>query len=308
MKYLLMTLMIYIGLGTYGQNLNFTYYKLVKEADSLYKAKNFHSSAKKFRQAFEINPGKIKNNDRYNAACSYALSNLPDSAFLYLTELATKFNYFNYKQITNDTDLKILQDDIRWKSIIQQVEINKQIAESKLNRSLMIELDSIYTSDQKNRSLQNSIEQNGSKTQESLELQKQINLRDSLNVLKVTSIIDKYGWLGTETVGNRGNLTLFLIIQHSNLNIQEKYLPKLKEAVLSQKSPMSQLAYLEDRIRIDKGLKQLYGTQLIKDTLTDNWMLAPVEDEKNLNIRRLEIDLEPIEIYLKKYNITYNPK
>src|SRR5436190_12861202 len=48
---------------------------------------------------------------------------------------------------------------------------------------------------------------------------------DSTNLAKVSSIIDKHGWLGKSQIGNRANYTLWLVIQHADLKTQEKYLP-----------------------------------------------------------------------------------
>src|SRR5436190_2110329 len=70
---------------------------------------------------------------------------------------------------------------------------------------------------------------------------------DSTNLAKVSSIIDKHGWLGKSQIGNRANYTLWLVIQHADLKTQEKYLPLMRASVVRGESGPDNLAYLEDR-------------------------------------------------------------
>ena len=55
--------------------------------------------------------------------------------------------------------------------------------------------------------------------------------KDSINLIKVMKILDERGWLGKNVVGTQGNQTLFLVIQHADLEYQQKYLPMMREAV-----------------------------------------------------------------------------
>jgi pimeloyl-ACP methyl ester carboxylesterase len=71
-------------------------------------------------------------NHHYNAACSWALANVPDSAFYHLNYIATKMNYTDYGHIKGDPDLKSLYSDKRWQTIIGLVKANKDIAYSNI--------------------------------------------------------------------------------------------------------------------------------------------------------------------------------
>ncbi|MBK6526223.1 MAG: hypothetical protein IPG07_12130 [Crocinitomicaceae bacterium] len=66
---------------------------------------------------------------------------------------------------------------------------------------------------------------------------------DSVNCLKVTKILDEHGWLGATEIGSEGNSTLFLVIQHSDLQVQEKYLPMMRQAVEDGNAEASALAF-----------------------------------------------------------------
>jgi hypothetical protein len=56
------------------------------------------------------------------------------------------------------------------------------------------------------------------------------------------------------------------------------------------------LAYLEDRIRINAGRPQLYGTQFISDD-TGALRPQPIDHPDTLNDRRTTVGLEPFEEY-----------
>ena len=127
---------------------------------------------------------------------------------------------------------------------------------------------------------------------------------DSCNLSAVESLIAKYGWPGKSFVGVKGNHTVWLVIQHSDLATQEKYLPLMKESVEKNESRPVDLAYLEDRVKMRKGEKQLYGTQVSfnKTGVQEIW---PIEDEKNVNTRRAKLGLGSMEEYAKHFGIEY---
>ncbi len=111
-----------------GQGNPQKYRDLVRVADSLYNAKDFKNSAFTFSKAFEANGWKGSSKEHYNAACSWALANYPDSAFFHLNYIATQMNYTDYGHIKGDPDLKSLYSDRRWQSFTALVKANKDLA------------------------------------------------------------------------------------------------------------------------------------------------------------------------------------
>ena len=77
-----------------------------------------------------------------------------------------------------------------------------------------------------------------------------INEKDSINLIKIKKILDERGWLGADIIGGQGNSTLFLVIQHSDLETQLKYLPMMREAVKNGNANAISLAILEDRVAL----------------------------------------------------------
>jgi len=131
---------------------------------------------------------------------------------------------------------------------------------------------------------------------------------DGRNMKRLTEIIEQYGWPGKSLVGKDGSLTAFLIVQHGGLEDQKKYFPLLKEAVGKGEAEPAHAAYLEDRILMLEGKKQIYGTQLRRDEATQKLELWPVEDEEHLDARRATLGLEPIAEYLKRFGLEYKAR
>lgn len=291
----------------FGQNIPKEYFDFVKIADSLYNAKEFRSSADKYSEAFKANGWKGLPNDRYNAACSWALASVPDSAFFQLERIATKMNYSNYGHITTDSDLTFLQNDNRWKPLIEKIKQNKDKTEANLNKPLVAILDSIYIEDQKYRLQIEGLEKKyGWDSKEMKDHWKIIHEKDSINLIKVKSILDKYGWLGADVVGGQGNSTLFLVIQHSDQATQEKYLPMMREAVKNGKAKGSSLALLEDRVALGQGKRQIYGSQIGRDPDTQIHYVSPLEDPDNVDKRRTEVGLGPLAEYVNHWQIKWD--
>ena len=292
---------------TFGQNIPQEYFDLVKKADSLYNAKDFKNSANKYSDAFKANGWKGLTNDRYNAACSWALAAVPDSFFFHLDRIATKANYANYGHIATDPDLNSLHNDNRWKPLLEKIKQNKDMAEANLNKPLVAILDSIYVEDQKYRQQIDGIEKKyGWESKEMKDHWKIINEKDSINLIKVKSILDKYGWLGADVVGLQGNSTLFLVIQHSHQATQEKYLPMMREAVKNGKAQGSSLALLEDRVALGQGKRQIYGSQIGRDPETQIYYVSPLEDPDNVDKRRAEVGLRSLSEYVNHWQMKWD--
>jgi len=304
MKFGILFLFILITPHLFGQKQEEKYVMQIKKADNFYRQKNYKISGLTFSMVFKQFPNLVSTNDRFNAACSWALAGLSDSAFRQLQIIAKEKNYAQIEQLSSERDLHSLHSDKRWKPLIELVKKNRIDIEAKLNLPLILKLDTIFYEDQHNRNKIPEMESKyGSQSKEYLKLLESINEKDSLNLIQVKSILNSYGWLGTDVVGERGNSTLFLVIQHADLKTQEKYLPMMQKAVKMGNARASDLALLEDRVALLNGKKQIYGSQVIQDSITGKNKFAPIEDPINVNKRRLSVGLEPIEVYGKFFGI-----
>ena len=131
---------------------------------------------------------------------------------------------------------------------------------------------------------------------------------DSVNLNIVSEIINKYGWLGYSDIGIAGNLAMFMVVQHSTLIVQEKYLPLIKNAVLLKRELPTHLAMLEDRIAVRKGDLQTYGTQIFTDS-KNRKHIYPLNEPDSLFVRRKQMHMVDSVGYinqLKNYKIEWN--
>jgi len=302
----IMFLALLIGSFAFAQDHN-KYNALVQEAHARYEKKEYAASAQKYKEAFDVLNGKAYPTDRYNAACSYALAKNADTAFYHLFRLANDSKYKNISHLTTDADLKSLHKDKRWSELTAQVKANKQKAEANLDKPLAAKLDSIREDDQKYRQMMDSIEaKHGWKSPEMQSLFKTMHEKDSINVIKVSKILDERGWLGAEIVGEEGNSTLFLVIQHGDQATQEKYLPMMREAVKKGNAQASSLALLEDRLALRQGKRQIYGSQVTRDPVSGEYYVLPLEDPDNVDKRRAEVGLGKLQDYISTWGMTWD--
>ncbi len=121
---------------------------------------------------------------------------------------------------------------------------------------------------------------------------------DVANTDRLREIVEHHGWPGRSLVGEEGAEHAWLLAQHADrqLDFQRQALRLLADAVERGEATRRQLAYLTDRVRLNEGREQLYGTQVagIRDGCVVPW---PVEGPAQLDARRAEVGLEPFEEY-----------
>lgn len=293
---------------SFGQKEN-KYTDYVKEAWSLYKSKDYKQSAKKYEEAFDDLDGKAVPSDRYNAACSYALAKNIKKSFNHLFYLAEnkKIKYRSLEHLSKDTDLKILHSKKKWGKLIEIVTLNKTEYEKDFDKPLMTKLDNIRQSDQGYRREISKIEKKyGRQSDEMKAHWQKIHEADSINLVEVKKILDERGWLGAKVVGYQGNQTLFLVIQHADLETQVKYLPMMREAVKLGNAQASSLAMLEDRVALRQGKRQIYGSQVGRDRETGEYYVSPLIEPEKVNDRRAAVGLGTIQDYISHWDITWD--
>src|SRR5262249_41729217 len=87
----------------------------------------------------------------------------------------------------------------------------------------------------------------------------------------------------------------WLLAQHADRESQPAFLDLLRAAVAAGEASVTDLAYLDDRVRMRAGQPQLYGTQFIHDEQG----LRPwaIEDLENVDQRRASVGLGPFADY-----------
>ena len=124
---------------------------------------------------------------------------------------------------------------------------------------------------------------------------------DKKNTLQLKKIIQKYGWPDEGLAGKAGTRGAWLIVQHADNDIgfQERCLKLIKDKAKEKLVPLWQVAYLTDRVLVNKGKTQLYGTQFYNNR-QGKLVSRPIKNKKNLEKRRTLFGLESFKKYSEK--------
>lgn len=173
--------------------------------------------------------------------------------------------------------------------------------------SVAHKLDSIHlNSIRLRKNVRPIIKQYGMSSPEMDSLNREIFVFDSTSFIYIKGLIDRYGWLGKSEVGVAGNQALFLTVQHSDdIDWLERAFPLLKKSALKGESSLYDAALLEDRLLVQRGELQKYGTQYYYDEDSNQYFFYPMEERCKVNHRRKKLGLEKIKKYAKSNDILF---
>jgi len=131
--------------------------------------------------------------------------------------------------------------------------------------------------------------------------QEEIKQIDIDNMKRLKEIIEKEGYPNIDKIGVEASDSLWLLLQHSDLDREFQIecldlMKKLENGHINKKN----IAYLEDRVRVGMGKPQLYGTQFHRRE-DGKLVLREIEDIKNVDQRRKEMELGTLEEYEKDF-------
>lgn len=114
-------------------------------------------------------------------------------------------------------------------------------------------------------------------------------------------------------VGKEASNSFLLIISHIYNNLTKRNLKSLYKEAINKEIGIEYYIMIHDRWLIHKGKKQLYGTQVGNiieydkkgNMINGKGFFSPIEDEKDVNKRRMELGLPTIEEYAKQMNVNY---
>jgi hypothetical protein len=120
---------------------------------------------------------------------------------------------------------------------------------------------------------------------------------DDDNTRWLADLVASRGWPGRTLVGDEAAQAAWLLAQHADQDpVQQRaFLDSLRAAVTQGEASVAHLAYLEDRVRVNAGQTQLYGTQFTGTGETIG--PCPIEDPGRLDERRAQAGLEPFADY-----------
>ncbi|HYG37360.1 MAG TPA: DUF6624 domain-containing protein [Cytophagales bacterium] len=184
---------------------------------------------------------------------------------------------------------------------LNDVDVCKSIAKEKVgNPELQMELIRMYVDDQAARgNLMEDIIQKYSLDKTEVSNEDGVTV-DAKNRQRLKVIFNEFGFPTRSMVGKDAMHGVFLMIQHSDgdKDWQKAQLRNIEQAVKNGDLDGQSYAYLYDRININAGQKQRYGTQFSNvDPLNNIVELADTEEIGSLDQRRMEIGMMPIDMY-----------
>lgn len=115
---------------------------------------------------------------------------------------------------------------------------------------------------------------------------------------RLAEIIDEYGWPTPELVGPEAARRAWLVAQHADrqLHLQRRVLSLMTEAAQDR----TQVAMLHDRVLVNEGRPQIYGTQIagVVDGAPVPW---PCVDPERMDQRRAEVGLDPYAVHVAEH-------
>jgi len=141
-------------------------------------------------------------------------------------------------------------------------------------------------------------------TQEFIALVAEQDAIDEANIRRLEAIVNEFGWPGPALVGTDASTAAEVILNHAELPELQRLAPFLRQAVLAGQADSGQLAMVEDQIRVEQGLDQIYGTELVNGP-DGALVLYPIEDPESVDERRAGVGLPPLEVYLDQVGEAY---
>lgn len=275
-------------------------------ADSLRSEGDIKGAITEYKKLYQLNPNDQRN--IYNLACALSIGKQNDSCFKYLN-LAIEMD--TSVSALMDPDFVTIRKDKRWPSF-----------EAKLVTMINQKFKNPYNDIEYAKALWKLRAFDQAYNEEIMIAGKKVGMRSSvqealwsfkflineLNQKELIALIDKKGWPKAKDVGKDGVFTAWLVIQHSNSELQEKYMADIKKSCESNELPWERYALVYDRCLFNSGKPQKYGTHTKYNESTNSEELYPIQDEAMVDIWRKELGLPPLSEYLSLFNIKYQPK
>lgn len=125
---------------------------------------------------------------------------------------------------------------------------------------------------------------------------------DHANTNALIDLIDHYGWPTISLVGKKSSTNAWLLAQHADHDIgfQKRSLTMLKREYVKNPKNINpaNIAFLTDRILVAQKKKQIFGTQFHVNK-RGMFVLRPIKDKINIDKRRKEFNLPPLQTYLE---------
>jgi len=128
-----------------------------------------------------------------------------------------------------------------------------------------------------------------------------VTMVDARATLLMRGLLEQWDWIDRQRFGAKISEYAWLLVQHADDH------PEFQQLTLSRMAPYlsgggvkkAHYAYLFDRVAVNAGEKQRYGTQPIWECTADGHLeLQPTEDPEHIDERRASLGMKPAHIDL----------
>jgi hypothetical protein len=275
-------------------------------ADSLKNEGDIPVALAEYKKIYKVNPKDRRN--VYNYACALSINRQIDSCLKYLN-IAVRMDTSIASLI--DPDFLTARRDLRWvdfennlisminakfKNPYSDIEYAKALWKLRAyDQAYFSEVVLAFRKTGRNSSVHEAL----------LNYQAMIH---EMNQNELEKLIAAKGWPRIKDVGREAAMAAYLVIQHSNSELQKKYLPTVKKICDEKELPWERYALMYDRSQFNENKPQRYGTHTKYNESTNSEELYPLEDESKVDEWRKEIGLQPLAEYLARFNIKFQSK
>lgn len=297
-------LLLFVSIAVNAQTAGYIIH--MSTADSLRKEGDLVGAIDEFRKKYNAEPKNI--NNIYNFSCAFALTRQIDSCFKYLhktIELDTSTDALT------DPDFISIKEDKRWNEFEERLVGMLNIKFNNPYKDLEY-AKKLWSMKAKDQAFYSEIEIASKKTGMNstvvMALWTLKHLYNEENLAQLELLLEQKGWPKISEVGSKAAGAAFLIIQHSNLEKQKKYLPIIEKLCTEKEANWQNFALMYDRIQTSENKPQKYGSQVKYNTKTKKYELFPLMDENKVDDWRKEIGMQPLAQYVANWGITFEPK
>jgi hypothetical protein len=255
----------------------------IKSAEAFYHARQYKKAAQQYFNAFAADTAAQTSVNLLNAAKACAQGSYPDSTFKYLRTITDRRDQQLYTTILYEPAFLKFHYDKRWDALTATIDRQRRAYKSAVARELIQMHQERQAAERKKYLVAYQLGRN-SKVYELL--RDSVRDLDTTNYQKLKSIINTYGWLDANAIGPEGVRSFLYLFAKLGLPIQKRYFPIIATAFKTGNLNAQNFALIADRIALYDTGHQIYGTQLIPNTILN---------KDSVNMRRVEIGLKGLE-------------
>jgi VWFA-related protein len=202
-------------------------------------------------------------------------------------------SFFACAPSTPAQDRCLTPDEI--KKITDQASASRSVSLNKKLRDQLLKLK---------ENAQQRLEEDISQNREHEALIKRMRESRDKNTARLCAILKQQGWPTAALVGHEGVSAAFFVLRNgSSGSLKVDLIPAIVAAATRGDISRPEFAGFIDSLRLEAGLKQLFGTQA---TIRDGFLvLFPIEAERDVDARRKQYELPPLADYLQFLEAKY---